>query len=457
MVTRHKQAVGSLFRVALGNFAMNDERRPFGFWTTTALVVGGMIGAGIFVLPSQMARFGWTGMVAWIIGGASALIIARVLSAVAEARPNEPGLIAVIGEVLGPVLGVLVGWGAWVGCWVSNAYLALTAVRYAGSIWPLLIESPTRQALYASAIIAILTALNLASLRGSGRFQVVMTILKLLPLAAVLLILAWLTAQGGAAFTMQQHPPFALSDLFAAITLVFVAIVGFESASIAASRVRNPKQNISRATMIGVALTCVIYIAVCSGIVFVLPQSQVAASTAPVALFVSQFLGGWAGDAVALFAVISVVGCLGVWILMQSEIPLALVRARLLPEWVGRTNKHDIAAAPLVIGSSLTVVLLLLASWRSGAALMDFMLNLTAVTSVWLYAFACMTALKLHVRRGFAVFGLLFCLGIFYGAGAEPVLLSISLLLAALPLYWIARRSLVSSAKSSATTAGPTG
>ena len=434
---------------------MNDEQRPFGFWTATAMVIGGMIGAGIFVLPSQMARFGWTGIVAWIIGGAAALIIARVLAAVAEARPNEPGLIAVIGEVLGPVPGVLVGWGAWVSYWVANAYLALTAVRYAGSIWPLLIESPVRQALYASAIVAILSALNLVSLRGSGRFQVATTILKLLPLAAVLMILAWLTAQGGAAFTTQQHPPFVMSDLFAATTLAFVAIIGFESASIAAQRVRNPERNIPRATMLGVALTCVIYIAVCSGIVFILPQSQVAASTAPVALFVSHFWGSWAGDAVALFAVISVVGCLNVWVLMQSEVPLALVRAQLLPEWVGRTNRHDIAAAPLVIGSSLTVVLLLLASWRSGAALMDFMLTLTAVTGVWVYAFACMTALKLNVRRGLAIVGLLFSLGIFYGAGAEAVLLSFPLLLAALPLYWLATRSPVTTAESSAAMAGP--
>lgn len=91
---------------------MQHAERPFGFWMATALVIGGVIGAGIFVLPSQMAAYGWTGIGAWALGGAGAIAIARVLASVAESRPQEPGLMAVIGEVLGPIPGVLNGWGA---------------------------------------------------------------------------------------------------------------------------------------------------------------------------------------------------------------------------------------------------------------------------------------------------------------------------------------------------------
>jgi APA family basic amino acid/polyamine antiporter len=120
----------------------HDDSRPFGFWTACALVVGGVIGAGIFVMPSQLAPYGWTGVAAWIVGGLGAVAIGLVLSSVAESRPEEPGLIAVIGEVLGPVWGVIVGWGAWVSYWCANAYIALTAARYAGTFWAPLADTP---------------------------------------------------------------------------------------------------------------------------------------------------------------------------------------------------------------------------------------------------------------------------------------------------------------------------
>ncbi len=436
---------------------MIDGHRPFGFWTATAFVVGGVIGAGIFVLPSQLARFGWTGAAAWIFGGAGAVVIALVLSAITAARPQATGLIAVTGEVLGPVVGVLTGWGAWVSYFCANAYIALTAARYASEFWLPLGATPLRLALAASLIIAGLTVLNLSGLRASGRFQVVTTALRLLPMAAVLIIVMLLWFTGSPDFAREPEAPFVPADLFAASTLAFVAIVGFESASIAAQRVRNPERNIPRATIGGVVVCCLIYLVVCTGIDFALPPATVASSKAPVALFIAHYWGSWAGLTVAAFAVISSVGCLSVWVLLQGEVPLGLVRAGLLPAWLARTNDEDIAVTPIVLGSALSVLLLLAASWRDGAAVMDFMLRLTAVTAMWIYAFACLTALRMRVQMLAAGLGLLFTLAIMYGAGLEANLLSLSLMAAALPLYWIARRSLVSSAKSSAAVAGPTG
>ena len=428
---------------------MQHEERPFGFWMATALVIGGVIGAGIFVLPSQMAVFGWTGVGAWAFGGAGALVIARVLTSVAKARPEEPGLMAVIGEVLGPIPGVLNGWGAWVSYWCANAYFALTSARYASDLWPYLAKTPFHLAVAASVLIAALTGLNLAGLKASGRFQVITTMLKLMPLVAVMLILAGLMLGGGEEFTREAHAPFMTSKLFTATSLAFVAIIGFESASIAAQRVRNPERNVPRATMIGVIVSCLIYAVVCSGITFVLPQATLTASNAPVALFIGNHWGSWAGVAVAAFAVISTVGGLNVWIMLQGEVPLALVRAGMLPAWLARTNARDIAAVPMAVASTLTVLILLIGGWNNGATLMDFMLKLTAASGIWVYTFACITALALKVRPLLAALGLLFSAAILYGSGMEAVLLSVALMLAVLPLYWLARRGQLSSAAAS--------
>jgi basic amino acid/polyamine antiporter, APA family len=433
------------------------EARPFGIWTATALVIGGVIGAGIFVLPSQMAAFGWTGVGAWLLGGGGAIVISLVLASIAAARPDEPGLMAVIGEVLGPIPGVLNGWGSWTSYWCANAYIALTSARYASELWPFLAKTPFHLAVAASVLVAGLTVLNLAGLKTSGRFQVVTVLLKLLPLLVVVLIVAALLLQGGEAFAREAHAPLEVSGLFTATSMAFVAIVGFEAASITAQRVRNPERNVPRATMIGVVLSCLIYAVVCSGIVFALPQANLAASNAPIALFIGGYLGAGSGQAVAAFAVISTVGGLSLWIMLQGEVPLALARAGMLPAWMARTNARDIAVVPMVLASSLTVLVLLIGGWTNGSQLMDFLLLLTAASATWIYAFACLTALVLKVRPVLAALGLLFAASIMYGAGARTVLLSVALMLAALPLYWLARRSAATSAAASGSTAGPPG
>ena len=141
---------------------------------------------------------------------------------------------------------------------------------------------------------------------------------------------------------------------------------------------------------------------------------------------------------------ISTVGCLNVWVLLQSEIPLGLARAGQLPAWFGKTNAKDIATFPLVLGSALTCVLLLVGSYRNGAALMDFMLRLTAASGLWIYAFAGLAAIKGRVRPVLAVLAVLFSLAMVVGSGTEAALLSIVLMAVALPLYAMTRRAATS-------------
>lgn len=431
-----------LYSAAKGWDGMDaSDKRPFGIWTAVALVIGGVIGAGIYVVPSQFAYLGWSGAAAWIVGGAGALVIGSVLSALTAARPGAPGLVAVIGAELGPVAGVLVGWGAWVSYWCANAYIALTAARYAGQIAPGLAATPVRQAGVACLLLVALTMLNLGGLKGSGRFQVATTALKLLPLAAVVAIVAGMAATGPAAFAAAPQAPLSFAPLLSATALAMAAIIGFESASVAAERIRDPARNVPRATMLGIALSCAIYLVVCTGIVFTTPPALLAASNAPVALFIERHWGRGAGDVVAAFAVISTVGCLNVWVLMQGEVPLGLARAGLLPAWFGRTNARDIARAPLVLASVLACALLLLGCWRGGAAIMDFMLRLTAVSGVWIYAFAGLAAMKARVRPVMGLLSVLFSLGVMAGGGGEATLLSIVLMAAALPLYALTRRA----------------
>lgn len=415
------------------------RQRPFGVWTAAALVVGGMIGSGIFVMPGQLAPFGWTGMAAWLLVIPGVLVLAAVITRLVAARPEATGAAAIIGETLGPLPGMLINWSYWVSIWSANAVLAQTAIRYLAVFEPRLASSDRTLVFWSVVLLWLLTLFNLRGAKAAGRFQVLTTVLKILPLIAVILIGGQLLATGQSGAAAATLSAFKGSELTAALALAFFAMVGFESAGIAAERVRDPARNVTRATMIGVGFTGLLYLLVCAAILFALPAELVAKSPAPVALFVESIWGHWASLAVAAFAVIAVVGCLNGWVLLQGEHPLGMARAGLLPAMLGVTNAHDVPVRVVLLGSMLASMLLV-SSTSADGGLLTFMLNLTSAASLIFYIGCCLAAFWLRVGVVLAALGIAFAIWVLIGSG-EAALYSIVLMAAALPLYWWARRS----------------
>lgn len=399
-----------------------------------------MIGAGIFVLPAQLAPYGWTSIAAWIAGIGGAMLIAWVLARLTAAMPDATGVVAMCAQGLGPLCGVLVGWSYWVGIWCANAVIALTAVRYLAQFFPPIGATAFAQALSATALIWLMTLLNLGGARLAGAFQVGTTLLKLVPLAAIVLILASIAWRGGADHPVAPRAAFSWHGLTPALTFAFYALVGFEAASVAAERVRDPARTVVRAMLFGLGLTGALYLVVCTGIIFALPAAMVANAQAPFALFVSTYWGAGAGLATAGFAAVAAIGALNGWVLVQGEVPLGMARAGLLPRWIGRTNARDVPVAVLLVSSALASLLVLSNATRSLGGLLDFMLRLTAAATIWLYIGACLTALVLRVAPVAAALGLAFALWAMVGAGFEAIGMSLALMLTALPFYGLRNR-----------------
>jgi len=399
-----------------------------------------MIGAGIFIQPAQLAPYGWTGLIAWGFAIPGAMLLAYVLSRLAVARPAATGAVAIVGEALGPIPGLLVGWSYWVGVFSANAIIALTAVRYGAAFVPALTATPLATALGATTLIWALTALNLGGAKGAGRFQVVTTVLKLLPLIAVVLILIGLAFVDSARFAANVQTPFRATDLTTALTLTFFPLVGFEAASLAAERVRDPARNVARATLYGTALTGLFYVIITNGVIFVLPPETVVAADAPIAMFVERFWGHGASLAIAAFAAIAAIGCLNGWVLLQGEIPLGMARARLMPAFLARTSDRDVPTTAVLLGSLCASVLILSGAIPGLTGVLTFMLQLTTAATVWLYVGACAAAIALGVARWAGIVGLAFSGWVLWGAGTEALLLSIGLMLTAVPLYWLRPR-----------------
>lgn len=421
--------------------ADDTQDRSFGVWTATALVVGGMIGAGIFVLPAQLAPFGWWSVGAWVAAILGSLALALVFIALHRAYPRAQGAVALVEIGLGPLVGMLVGWSYWLSIIATNAVMALAAASYAGAFMPALAESETAPGLFAILLIVLLTALNILGARAAGRFQVVATVAKLIPLVLASALLAVVFGGG------QQPQPLSAAlgadSLFAPLTATMFALLGFEAASVAAARVRDPARNVARATIGGLLIAGGFYMLLSTGIALAVPADKLAASPAPFALLFDSFASGGSADVIAACAMLAASGALNGWVLLQGEVPRTMALTGTLPEWFARSNSAGVPVGTMLLSSGLAIALVLTRLGEGLADVLEFTITLTTAVSLWLYLAIAATALRLRVAMVPAVIGLTFTLVVMWGTGWWISLLSLLLMLSGLPFY---RRSFKSAA-----------
>lgn len=411
--------------------------RQFGLWTAVSMVVGLMIGAGIFVLPSQLAPFGWTAAAGWIVVGAGALAIARVIAELHMKYPLEPSVMTISGDILGLLAARLIALSYWVGLVVAAAIVAIGATEYILFLLPIGSPSGWLGPLVAVCILGSLTVLNLRGAQGAGRFQVITTLLKIIPLGFVIALIAYLGFALPETFTRAQAEPFDVSNLTPALGVIFFVALGYEGASLVAQRVRDPERNVVRATVYGLAFVLVIYFITSVGIVLATPVEELQGGSAPFATFASKHVGSWAGYAIAVFAAISAIGCLNAIILLTGEVPFSLARDGQLPNWIAPGNDQNVGQRPLLAGVGIAALVVLMSSNALGAQVLDFLLRLAGASAVWFYAGACLAALKIGIMRPLALIGMGYCGWVLYGTGAEASVLGIGLMMVGVILHFM--------------------
>lgn len=423
-----------------------SSRRVLGFWMCLALCVGNMIGSGVYLLPASLAPFGWNGVFGWLVTIAGALCLAYVFAKLSEALPRAGGPYAYSREAFGPLVGFLVAWSYWVSLWVGNVAIATGVVAPLSTVFPAIAEDSV---LLTSAIVWGLIALNCYGAAAAGRLQVVVTIIKFLPLVAVILLAALVVGRdGGAALPPLEPQAISATGISAAAALTLWAFLGLESATVPAEKVADPARTIGRATLAGTALTGAIYIFACSAVALLLPPEQAAQSGAPLADFVALEWGAGAGTTIALFAAISAFGALNGWILLQGEMPWAMAKDGVFPSWLAKNSARGTPVrAHLVSGVLLTIVLIINQA-RSMADLFTFIILLATTASLVPYLFVSIAALRLRGRLGaarllvpIALLGGIYSLWAIWGAGLEAVGWWLVLLAIGLPVYWLTRRS----------------
>ena len=179
------------------------ESHKIGFWTCTALVVGNVIGMGIFVLPASLAPFGYNALIGWTVVTLGCLVLARVFAYLAHALPDAEGPYGYILNTLGELPAFAAMWAYWVSLWLTNAALATGVVGYLIVVFPEL--GGAHSALFPLALLWLIVIVNLFGVRAGGRVQIVTTVLKLLPMLAIALLGGWVLLTAPASYV--AHPP----------------------------------------------------------------------------------------------------------------------------------------------------------------------------------------------------------------------------------------------------------
>ena len=417
-----------------------------GLWMTTSLVIGNMVGAGIFLMPSALAAYGGISIIGWIVSACGAFLLARVfskLSVLVSGANGGPYAFAKAG--FGDFIGFLVAWGYWISIWVSNAAIVVAFVSAMSVFFPQLASNSLLAVVTGMGAVWGLTWINSLGIRESGKLQLVTTLLKLIPLLVVIL-------GGFFFFKLENFSPFNVSSetslgaIAITATMTLYAFLGVESATIPAKNIENPEKNIPRATLMGTLITTLFYILGTTVVMGMIPAAVLAGSPSPYADAMDIISGEWGRDLVAAGAAIAAFGALNGWILVQGQVAGATAKDRLFPAVFSRLNRNGVPVYGIVIGSFLTSAVMLMGYTDGLVEQFRFIILLATLCCLVPYLFSMAAYVLLVIQRntntglpavqlamGLAAFA--FTIWAVYGAGEKAVYWGFLLLLAGIPLY----------------------
>jgi basic amino acid/polyamine antiporter, APA family len=435
---------------------MAAPKNKLGLWTSTSLVVGNMIGAGVFLVPAAMAKYGSISLLGWIFAAIGTFFLAKVFSGLSKMLPNGTGgPYAYARHSFGDFAGFLVAWGYWISIITANAAIVISFVSALGTFFPVLDSSnqaafsPVISVLTGLAAIWVLTLINMRGVVASGIVQLATTILKLLPLIVI--------AFGGLFFIHEANfRPFnssgvSITDAVAATAAITMfSFVGIESATIPASSVEHPGKTIPRATMLGLLITTVVYILGSVSIMGIIPAGVLKNSGAPYAMAATITFGKGAGYLAASGMAIAAFGALNGWTLILGQTPYAIAKDKLFPAVFAWQNKKGVPYMGIIIGSVFVSLFMSMNYTKGLVEQFKFLMLLATLCTLIPYLFSAAAYVVIRFDKkylhsgGWAPAIIIGSLAFAYslwaiaGSGQESVYWGFMLLMAGIPFYvWV--------------------
>jgi APA family basic amino acid/polyamine antiporter len=411
--------------------AGDGDKQLMGIWMTAALVVGTIIGAGIFMLPVSLAPLGPNALIGWLVSGVGVMCIVFALAELS--RLGGDGIQANIEREFGPAVGFLVAWAFWFSNWVAAASVAVGAASALSFIG---LVSPGTVVPLAIACVVVLTLVNAMGVRAAGGLSIITVAIKVIPLLAVI----WLFGErgvSGAASEPLAPVPIGFASIATATALTFFSLTGFESATAPVGKVRDPGRTIPKALLAGTILVVFLYLLAGTSIQMLLPADVIVNSSAPFADALVSHWGRGVASFAALAIAISAFGCLNGLILATGELGYSMALRGDLPAIITRTRGANTPVVAQILVAVLVILLLLANNSRSTANLYTFIVLLSTAGIIVLYFVGALAAWKVNPAIGartIVIGALLFSAFAAYGTGLEACLWCIALLAVGLAL-----------------------
>ena len=428
-----------------------QKARTLGLTSATGLVVGSIVGTGVFTMPAVLAGAGTMSLVVLGVIAVGALLLGVLFGQLTKRVPNsDGGLYAYSRHEFGDFAGYLVGWSYWISAWAGNAAIVASWVFYVDSLFGFNHASGIENwgiALFGLWVPAII---NLVGVRQMAWFQNVTVVLKFLPLLFIGVV-GWFFVHAVNFGSFNVSGGSLYSGIGIAAGVALFSFIGVEAAAVTAKRVRDPRKNVGRASVFGTAASAILYVLVTAAVFGLVPHHALLNNGAPfVNVFQSIFPhGAWPGKFIGALAVISGIGALNGWTLIVTETSRAIANDGLFPRAFAWADRNDTAWFGIVVGAVLPSVLML---WRyessSGLTIFTYLVDLTVVTVAIPYFFSAVAQLTYlvsgrgHVHgwllaRDLSIAGasVLFSMWVTFASGYQVVYQALVVVLAGLVLY----------------------
>jgi APA family basic amino acid/polyamine antiporter len=381
----------------------HEQTRPdegasrFGLRTAIALIVGSIIGVGIFNLPTSLAGYGPITLVSMALTTVGALALALLFASLSRRLPADGGPYAYARVAYGNGFGFLNAWSYWITAWAGNAAIAVGWVLYVEhfinkdhtKIWSVLLVLVG---------LWLPAAVNLSGVKNIGAVQVVTTVIKFAALA-------FISLAGLFFISRANYRPWNVSGesniaaIGGGMAIALFSYLGVETASVAAAKVRDPDRNVPRATILGTLATAAVYMLSLTVMFGVLPTSQLQHATAPFSDAADAMFGGTLpGNVMAVAVIISGLGALNGWTMICAEMPLAAANDGLFPGQFRTISSRGVPAFGIISSTVLaSIAMVLNYLGEGGTTVFTTLVLMTGITSAIPYGASALAQLKFRI------------------------------------------------------------
>ena len=374
----------------------------------TALIVGTIIGVGIFNLPGSLASYGPISLVAMGLTTVGALALAVMFAAMSKRMPADGGPYAYARAAFGNGTGFANAWLYWITAWAGNAAIVVGWVFYVqfflGEYWTVswtVSIGGVDIDLWSIGLcllgLWLPAVINLSGLRHMASFQLWTSIIKFVPLAIMSTLgLFYVTSANFEPFNVSGET--TLAAIGGAMALCLFSYLGVETAAVAAARVKNPDHNVPRATVLGTLASAVVYLLSLVAVFGIVGSAGLSDSAAPFSTAFGDMWGSWASQGAALAVIVSGFGALVGWTMICAEMPSAAAGDGVFPERFERVSSRGMPAFGIVVSTALASVAMVVSFIGStGYDVFNILVYMTGITAAIPYAFSALAQIKWRI------------------------------------------------------------